>query len=291
MKIALFASLVGDAVEPAFAAELARGAEERGFESLWMGEHVVALERYAPRYPYTPDGRIPDLLDGGMAEPLTALAFVAACTSRIRLGTGVCVLAQRSPVYVAKEVATLDRLSGGRVDLGIGIGWQREELEACGVPWKARGRRTDEYVELMRRLWCDEVAQLDGEFWRLPPCRMRPRPQQRPHPPIHIAGESDAALARAARLGQGWLGYLEVAAARERIARLEQLLAERGRARAGLEVTVVPLGQPLELEAVKRLREAGADRVAAIAVGLDARALAPSLDALAEQVVEPARGL
>lgn len=289
MKIALFASVLGELLRPELVARVARGAEERGFASLWMGEHVVELERQASRYPYTADGRLPELLDGGMAEPFTTLAFAAACTSRIRLGTGVCVLTQRNPVYLAKEVATLDRLSNGRVDLGLGIGWQRDELAACGVAWERRGARADEYIELMRTLWAGEHARFDGEFWSLPECRQRPRPLQQPHPPLHVGGESDAALRRAARLGQGWIGYLDPQAARERIAALQREARQQGRKPAELEITIVPLSQPVALDAVKSLRDAGATQVAAIAAG--AAEPEPLLDALAEALVVPARDL
>jgi probable F420-dependent oxidoreductase len=291
VKIALFASLVGSRVEPELAAALGRGAEERGFDSVWMGEHVVELEHHRDPYPYSSDGELPRMVDGGMAEPLVALSFLAACTRHIRLGTGVLILPQRNPVYLAKEIATLDRLSRGRVDLGVGIGWQREEFAACGAPWEERGRRADEFLDLLRVLWCDSPARFEGRFWRLPECRQLPPPVQRPHPPLHVAGESDAALRRAARRGQGWLGYLAVARAPERIAALEAQLREFGRARAGFEVTIVPLEQPTTLDAVKRLRDAGAQRVAAIAVGLGRAELERQLDALAEQLVEPAHSL
>jgi probable F420-dependent oxidoreductase len=291
MKIALFASLVGSRVEAELAAALGRGAEERGFESIWMGEHVVELERHADPYPYSADGELPRMVDGGMGEPLIALAFIAACTARIRLATGVCILPQRNPVYLAKEIATLDRLSRGRVDLGVGIGWQREEFAACGAPWEERGRRADEYLALLRALWCESPACFDGRYWQLPECRQLPAPLQKPHPPLHVAGESDAALRRAARFGQGWLGYLTVDRARERIDRLGTLLREHGRARHDLEVTIVPLEQPTTLDTIKRLRDAGAQRVAAIAVGLGRTELDRQLDALAELLVEPAREL
>jgi len=290
MKIALFASPIGPGVDPEAIARLGRAAEERGFESIWMGEHVVELARLQSVYPYSTDGQLPEMIAGGMGEPLIALSFLAAHTSRIRLGTGVLILPQRNPVYLAKEVATLDRLSRGRVDLGVGIGWQREEFAACGVDWAGRGRRADEYLELLRALWCEDPARFNGRFWQLPDCRQVPGPVQRPHPPLHVAGESDAALRRAARSGQGWLGYLPIAAARERVALLERLLAERGRERSAFEVSVVPLEQPTTLDAVKRLRDAGAQRVAAIAVGLGA-ALEAQLDALAEALVVPAASL
>jgi len=290
VKIALFASLVGPNVEPGLLAALGRGAEERGFESIWMGEHVLELTRSASRYPYSDDGQLPEMISGGMGEPLAALAFLAACTRRVRLGTGVLILPQRNPVYLAKEIATLDRLSAGRVDLGVGIGWQREEFTACGADWPGRGKRADEYLELMRELWSGDPARFSGRFWELPECRQQPGPIQNPLP-VHVAGESDAALRRAARFGQGWLGYLPVASARERIAALERELRERGRARSEFQVTIVPLEQPTTLDALERLRDAGAERVAAIAVGAGTAELERQLDALAERLVLPALGL
>jgi probable F420-dependent oxidoreductase len=202
----------------------------------------------------------------------------------------VLILPQRNPVYLAKEIATLDRLSGGRVDLGVGIGWQREEFAACGADWPERGKRADEYLALLRALWCDDPARFSGRFWQLAECSQLPGPRQRPLP-VHVAGESDAALQRAARFGQGWLGYLPVAAVRERIAALERALAQQTRARGELEVTIVPLEQPTTLDALERLRDAGAQRVAAIAVGLGSAALERQLDELAERLVEPARTL
>ncbi len=291
MRIGLAGSVIGERLGPEHVAGLARGAEERGFESLWMGEHVLEIEQQASRYPYTADGELPSMIDGGMAAPLITLAYAAACTSRIRLGTGVCVLTQRSPVYLAKDVASLDRLSGGRVDLGIGIGWQREELEACGVAWPGRGRRADEYVAILLRLWSGERTSFDGEFWTLPQCVQRPRPLQRPHPPLHVGGESDAALRRAVRLGQGWLGHLSVDALPERLQLLERLLAERGRAREDIEVSVVPLEPQIDVETIERLRDLGVDRVQLLAAGLGGDDLERGLDALAERIVVPARRL
>jgi probable F420-dependent oxidoreductase len=291
LKIGLAASMVGERLTPEHLSDLARGAEVRGFESIWMGEHVVEMLRYDSRYPYTPDGRLPDLIEGGMAAPLMSLAFAAACTSTIRLGTAVCVLPQRSPLYFAKDVTTLDRLSGGRVELGIGIGWQREEFAACNVPWPARGRRADEYIEILKRLWSGQRVEFAGEFWTLPACVQQPVPSQRPHPPLHVAGESDAALRRAARLAQGWIGYLAAERVAERVARLEGFLREQGRERGSLEISIVPLEAEVDLDMIKRLGELGVDRVHTFAVGLRPDDVGRDLDRLASGIVEPARAL
>ena len=207
-----------------------------------MGEHVVLFEEYASSYPYAEDGRIPAPPGTGLLEPLNTLSFLAAHTTTVRLGTAMVLLPQRNPVYTAKEVATLDWLSNGRVDFGVGVGWLEEEFNAVNVPWPQRGRRTDEYLEVLRTLWCDETSAYEGEFYSLNPCQMFPKPVQQPHPPIHIGGESDAALARVARAGQGWHTFNrtpeELA---EPLATLDRLLAEQGRTRVGRDHHRLPL--------------------------------------------------
>ena len=141
------------------------------------------------------------------------LTYLAARTSTVRLGTAMLLLPQRNPVYVAKEVSSLDWLSGGRVDLGIGVGWLKEEFDALNVPWERRGRRTDEYLEVLRTLWVDDTSSFHGETYDLPPCEMFPKPVQQPHPPVHIGGETTAALRRAARHRPG-LAHLQPVARR-----------------------------------------------------------------------------
>src|SRR5262249_23233264 len=156
------------------------------------------------KYPYADNGRFPGGGDSGLLEPLTALGFLAAVTTNVRLGTGICLVAQRNPVYTAKQVADVDVLSGGRVDFGIGVGWLREEFDAVAMPFEHRGARTREHIEVMRTLWTEEVATYDGRFYTLPPSSMYPKPVQQPHPPIHVGGETEAAFARVADFGQGW---------------------------------------------------------------------------------------
>ena len=143
-----------------------------------MAEHVVLFDEYDSAYPYDPSGRFPAGGDAGMVEPFTALTYLAAVTERIRLGTGICLVPQRNPVYTAKAVTDLDALSGGRVDFGVGVGWLREEFEALGMPFDRRGQRADEYLAAMRSLWCDEVSEYHGELYDLRPCRMYPKPVQ-----------------------------------------------------------------------------------------------------------------
>lgn len=188
----------------------ARHAEDLGFDALWLPDHVVMPARYASRYPYQdqgPDGDFrPYPFDGApFPEPFTALAFVAGATERIRLSTGVLILPERNPVLFAKQVATLDGLSGGRLQLGVGIGWLREEFEALGMKWEGRGRRMDECIEAMRALWTGEPASYHGEFVAFDDVVCDPRPLQPGGVPLIIGGHSEAAARRAGRLGDGFV--------------------------------------------------------------------------------------
>jgi probable F420-dependent oxidoreductase len=226
---------------PALLDAVAEQCEARGVGTIWVGEHVVLFQDYASQYPYAADGRIPAPPGSGLLEPLITLTYLAARTTTVRLGTAMLLLPQRNPVYVAKDVATLDWLSGGRVDLGIGVGWLKEEFDALNVPWERRGRRTDEYLEVLRTLWVDDQSEFHGETYDLPPCEMFPKPVQQPHPPVHIGGETDAALRRVARGGQGWHTFnrspAELATG---MAQLDRHLDTAGRSRDELRITVCP---------------------------------------------------
>jgi probable F420-dependent oxidoreductase len=242
-----------------------RESEARGIATLWVGEHVVLFEQYASSYPYAADGRIPAPSGSGLLEPMVTLSYLAARTTSVRLGTAMLLLPQRNPVYTAKEVSSLDWLSGGRVDLGVGVGWLKEEFDALNVPWERRGARTDEYLEVLRTLWCDDTSSFAGETYTLPDCEMFPKPVQQPHPPIHIGGETDAALRRAARVGQGWHTFnRSPAELAEGLARLDVELDRVGRRRADLRITVCPYFNQLTPELVAQYAEAGADAVAAL---------------------------
>jgi probable F420-dependent oxidoreductase len=191
------------------------------------------------------------------------------------------LLPQRNPVYTAKETSTLDWLSGGRLDLGVGVGWLEEEFEALDVPWPRRGPRTDEYLQVLKTLWRDEVSSFEGEFYRLPPCSMFPKPLQDPHPPIHIGGESDAALRRAAHHGRGWHTFNRLPDdMTEPLATLTQHLADAGRSRADLEVTVCPYFHELTPERVEQYAEKGVDAVAVTFLVASPDDVPQALDAL-----------
>jgi probable F420-dependent oxidoreductase len=292
MQIGLFAPASNPFATPEYLHALGTGAEERGFHSLWVAEHVVLFDDYASEYPYSADGRIPALGEAGFLDPFATLAFLAACTTRIRLGTGICLVPQRNPVYTAKDVATVDWLSRGRLDFGVGIGWLAEEFQALEVPFERRAGRCRAYLEVMRRLWCDAVSSYEGEFYRLPACRQYPKPVQQPHPPIYFGGESDAALRRVADLGQGWYPFSILPDdLRARLADLDRLLEKRNRSRRDVRVVVCPYLRPTDLELVKRYRDVGAEQVILLLFASNTDELAQSLDRLAETIAEPARAL
>ena len=295
MKIGLFLPTFAGGHRPEFLRTLAETAELVGVATLWAPEHIVLVDSYVSRYPYSEDGRFPlDPTEGGLADPFTVLVYLAAVTKSIRLGTGICLVPQRNPVYTAKQVAGLDVLSNGRVDFGVGIGWLAEEFAAVAVPFERRAQRTRAYLEIMRRLWTEDVARYEGEFYTLPPVHMAPKPVQRPHPPIIFGGESDAALRRVAALGQGWFGWNvipEVAA--ERIKALEHFLAAKGRRLSDVALVVSPYTQPTRgLDAMKRYRDAGAGEVVLLLpVSESAEQVRAAVEWLGEKIVQPAARL
>ncbi len=231
MKFGLMFANVGPFADPGGATTMARAAEAAGFESVWTVEHVVVPAGYESTYPYDPSGRMPGRDDDPVPDPLVWLTWVAAATSRLRLATGILILPQRNPVVLAKELATLDHLSAGRLDLGVGIGWLAEEFDALGVPFDERAARTDESVAAMRALWTEDRASFEGTFTRFRDCIVRPRPAQGTVP-IHVGGHSESA-------------------------------AEAGRDPAGLELTTGGNGAVGDgaLDEVAALAELGVDRV------------------------------
>ncbi|MEQ8485134.1 MAG: LLM class F420-dependent oxidoreductase [Pseudomonadales bacterium] len=249
--------------------EVARLLDESGLHSLWVPEHVMFFPDYASRYPYSEDGRLAGD-PKGLIDPFAALTFVAAHTRRIRLGTGICLVPQRQPIYTARLVADLDYLSGGRVDFGIGIGWLKEEFDALGMDFATRAARCAEYVAVMKALWTQEVAAFEGETVRIAPCHFHPKPVQKPHPPILVGGESEPALRRVAAFADGWYGFdLTPDALAERLARLDALLAEHGRSRAEVAVHVGPNRHRLTPESFAAYRDLGVEQVVAPLFGRD----------------------
>jgi probable F420-dependent oxidoreductase len=183
---------------------VAVAAEAAGFSTLWAGEHVVMVDHSESRYPYAPDGRIGVPADADWLDPMIALSFAAAATRTIRLATGVLLLPEHNPVMLAKQAASLDCLSGGRLALGIGVGWSREEFVALGIPFERRGMRTDEYLTVMRTLWRDDPAAYAGEFVSFADIRVNPKPVRDGRIPIIVGGNSEAALRRVVEKPDGW---------------------------------------------------------------------------------------
>lgn len=290
MEIGLFAPLANPFGTPQLARAIAEGAEARGFGSLWLAEHVVLFDSYGSAYPYADDGKIPAPPDAGILEPFTTLAFLAACTTTLRLGTAICLLPQRNPVYTAKEVANLDWLSGGRIDFGIGIGWSDEEYAAVDVPFARRGARCDEYLDVLRACWTDATPSYDGEIYRLPECRLDPKPVQSPLP-ITVGGESDAAMRRAARRAQGWFGFNHTPeSAADSVERLRRIADGEERDPDELTVTICPYLTPFGADDVARYAAAGVDRIVALALAFAPGDVDATLDALVP-VLDAARGV
>jgi probable F420-dependent oxidoreductase len=185
-------------------------SEEVGIESMWAVEHVLTPVQLDTAYPYSDDGQVAGLNDAMLCDPVVWLSFMAAISTTLRLATGIMILPQRHPAYVAKEWATLDRLSGGRAMLGVGLGWMREEMEAVGVPFSERAARTDESIAAIRSLWGSEPSTFDGTFYRWSQMVSMPKPLQPNGVPIIVGGHAPAAGRRAARLGDGlfWPGSL-----------------------------------------------------------------------------------
>ncbi|HUI27954.1 MAG TPA: LLM class F420-dependent oxidoreductase [Candidatus Kryptonia bacterium] len=295
MKIGIFLPTFGAGHRPDFLRTLAECAERVGAACLWAPEHVVLTETYESHYPYSEDGRFPlDPSEGGLGDPFTVLSYLAGVTTKIRLGTGICLVPQRNPVYTAKVVAQLDVLSNGRLDFGVGIGWLKEEFEAVATPFERRAQRTRAYLELMRRLWTEDKVRYESEFYTLRDAHMAPKPVQRPHPPIIFGGESDAALCRVADLGQGWFGWnVTPETTAERLGVLDRLLAARGRSRQDVSIIVSPYTLPTrDLDAIRRYRDAGAEQVVLLLpLAETPDQIRAAVEWLGEQIIEPAMQL
>jgi len=293
MKIGFFAVGIGPTTDPAIATLIAQTTDQCGFHSLWAPEHVVLIDQYASKYPYSTDGRLPLPTTMDILDPYVALTFAAAHTKRIRLCTGISLIPERSPVVTAKEIASLDKLSNGRFELGVGVGWLAEEFTAVGVPWERRAERTREYLKAMKLLWTEEEPSFKGEFCSFPKVRMYPKPVQKPHPPIIFGGESTPALKRVAEVGDGWFGVnVSVEDAQAKIARIKQYAQAAGRGAVKFSFAASPgLGLPIEMDMIKRYRDVGVDQVIVGAIPSDAKGMKAEIERLAEKLVVPSAKL
>ena len=263
MKFAIAFANIGPLAHPRPAVEFAQAAEAAGFESVWAVEHSVVPAGYESTYPYDPSGRMPGPDDSEIPDPLVWLSFLASATSTLKLATGVLILPQRNPMVLAKEVATIDMMSEGRMLLGVGSGWLEEEFDAIGVPFAERGRRTDENVAVLRALWEQDEASFEGEFHSFSNCIVSPKPVEGTIP-IHVGGHTPVAARRAGRLGNGFFpakgNHEEL---RDLFATARATAEEHGRDPDAIEFTtggngVLGSGALAEIEA---LAELGVDRV------------------------------
>jgi len=261
---------------------LAQAAEDVGIESLWTVEHVVVPAGYESPYPYSADGRMPGPEDSPIPDSFTWLSYVAAVTSTIKLATGVAILPQRNVIYTAKELATLDQLSGGRVILGAGVGWMKEEFEVVGVPFERRGARMDEYIATLRTLWGDERATYKGEFVSFEDIYCRPQPVNKTVP-IVIGGHSDASARRAGRLGDGYFpGRGDAATLTRILGIMRQAAEEAGRDPDAIEVSA---GGALDPAGIEKMRELGVSRIMIPPLAFDVHGIRGALEQFAETVI------
>ena len=261
MKVGLaFASSIS--TDGSSALELCKCAESVGFESVWGGEHVVLPDTFDSKYPYTADGKIPAEPDTPIPDPLIWLAFAAAAAPTLRLGTCILIVPQRNPLVLAKELATLDQLSGGRVELGLGVGWLKEEFDALGVAWERRGARNDEYVAAMRALWAGPHAEFHGDFVDFAPATCSPRPVNGSIPVI-VGGDTDRAIQRAVRIADGYFpGEGDHERLGKLLGRLRAAAEQAGRDPGSIAVNAmfgVQMGDPVA--GVEQMAALGVDRI------------------------------
>jgi len=248
----------------------AQRIEAAGFAAVWVPEHVLFFPDYASSYPYSDDGKVPGNPDG-VLDPFTALTFIAAHTTTLRLGTGICLVPQRQPVYTAKMVADLDYLSQGRVDFGIGIGWLAEEFDALGLDFSARAARCNEYMAAMKELWGPDPVNFSGETVTITNAQFNPKPVQSPHPPIFVGGESTPALRRVATFADGWYGYgVAPEDVADMLARLDEHLDAAGRSRSEIKIYLCPNRLRVDPDVTAAYAEAGVDQ---LILGLSGRDL------------------
>lgn len=250
-------------------------ADELQYDSLLMGDHVVVPKHIDTTWPY-------DEYVGGMPpyhvytewdvlDPFDTVAFLAAITEKVRVGISVVIVPYRHPFDMARRVATIDVLSRGRFVLGVGVGWLEEEFELLNIPFKERGARTDEYIDVMKALWTQDTPRFSGRFVDLhEDVNARPQPLQKPHPPIWVGGESGPALNRAARIGNGWhFGLITPEQIRPRLDRLKALMDEIGRDYSDLEITGLVDYERLTPAVAREYRKLGVDVLYILPISLD----------------------
>jgi probable F420-dependent oxidoreductase len=283
INIGLFVFATSTTMDPAV---LARHAEELGFESFWVPEHPIIPVQTTSPYRGSPDGIIPDpylrILD-----PFVALARASAVTQTIKLGTGICLVPERNPLLLAKEVATLDHLSGGRFLFGIGAGWLKEETEIMGGDFPHRWTQTRDAILAMKELWTRDEAEYHGQYYHFPPVRSFPKPVQKPHPPVFLGGTARQAFQRVVAWGDGWMpNRITAEDIRRGRSVLNELAAQAGRDPSTIEVLAFGFGNQFRSrEAIEELQEAGANRVTIWLNQTEGGAALTEMDEIARQVL------
>jgi probable F420-dependent oxidoreductase len=283
MKIGVFVFQTDDVLDPAV---LAKKAEELGFESFWVPEHPVIPLRASSPYRGSADGSIPESY-GRIVDPFIALARASAATQTIKLGTAICLVPERNPLLLAKEIATLDRFSGGRFLFGIGAGWLKEETEIMGGDFPHRWTQAREAILAMKELWTKAEAEFHGKYYDFPPVRSFPKPAQQPHPPILVGGNAPNVLKRVVAWGNGWMpGRVSAADIRRGCATLRELAEQAGRDPMSIEVMAFgSAGQFRDRTSIKEMEEAGARRVTIWLTQTAGEALLAEMEELARQVL------
>jgi probable F420-dependent oxidoreductase len=287
MDFGLIFTNTGPFATPEGATAMGRGAEDAGFESIWTVEHVIVPDGYESEYPYDPSGRMQggDTVD--IPDPLIWLSFLAGQTTTLKLATGILILPQRNPVVLAKECATLDKLSGGRLILGIGVGWLEEEFDALGVSFADRGRRTDEYVHVMRALWGEEKASYHGEFVNFDRAISQPKPVNG-SVPVVIGGHTAIAARRAGRLGDGFFpGKGSNDELRALLTIMRESAEQAGRDPDAIEITTggAAAFAPDPVGALGELAEMGVSRVMIPPLSFNPTKIGDKLAAFGENVI------
>ncbi len=293
MEIGLHLPQVGPLATRKGLTTIARMAEDRGFDSLWVSDHVIVPRNLKSRYPYSPDGSFPVPPDIPFLEPLAVLQFVAAVTEKAKLGTTILVVPMRNPVITAKQLATLDVLSNGRLILGAGAGWMAEEFEMLEVPFEKRGARLDDYIELIRALWTEDNPSFNGRYYKIADVGFAPKPVQKPHPPIWIGGHSAPALRRAGRFGDAWhAAYAGPELLKQQFAEVREHADRAGRDPNKIELTVrtrLPLRDPAQAIAqLEACRELGVTHVVTEALSADMDRTRSMIETLANDVLPKA---
>jgi len=282
MKFGIGFATSGKFSDPDLLAHLATTAERCGFESLWSVEHVAVPVRHLP-YPGSKDGSMLGGDDVAIPDPLIPLAYVAAVTKTIKLATGILILPQRHPIYTAKEVATVDVLSGGRVILGIGSGWMKEEFEALGINFHHRGAMTDEAIQALRALWKDGAASFEGKHFKFGPLHSSPKPVRR-DVPIHVGGHSTAAARRAGRYGDGFFPtVMNPEKLKELFASVRSEAQTAGRNPDAIEFSC--LTRSLKPDDLKMLADMGVSRVVVNPPGAKPEVVTRGLEKFREEVI------